>query len=350
MNGFSPSEAREWAAPATDRSRRRSTAGIVSAKGRNIDILRQNGAVPLAIEDFIQTDAVINRGNSGGPLVNAAGEVIGINTAIASTSGTYQGYGFAVPIELAREVLDDLIEYGEVRRALIGVGINDVNSADAKFYGLDRVAGAKVGSFSDIDGDGSFDESPAFRAGLAVGDVIVGVEGREIRGVSDLQRRVRAYGPGETVDLEIVRRATRERETTRITLIGADEEPQTRVATRVERPTLVLNEQNPLEIEVGELSGSVRDEYNIPQRIQDGVVVVGGEARGPFGLLFGGIVPRGTVIRDLNGIPVRSVADYERALRVLEAGGAASMIAELDPFRGAGRHQTQIFSLLLPDG
>jgi serine protease Do len=325
------------------------TAGIVSAKGRNIDILRQNGAVPLAIEDFIQTDAVINRGNSGGPLVNAAGEVIGINTAIASTSGTYQGYGFAVPIELAREVLDDLIDYGEVRRALIGVGINDVNSADARFYGLDRVAGAKVGSFSDIDQDGSTDDSPAFQAGLAVGDVIVGVEGRAIRGVSDLQRRIRAFGPGETVDLEIVRRATRERETAQITLIGTGE-PPARVATRAVRPSVEINHENPLEIQVGELSGAVRDEYNIPERIENGVVIVGGEARGPFGLLFGGLVPQGTVIRDLNGIPIRSVDDYERAVRVLEPGGAASVIAELDPFRGAGRHQTQIFSLLLPDG
>ncbi len=290
------------------------TAGIVSAKGRNIQILRQGGQVPLAIEDFIQTDAVINRGNSGGPLVNAAGEVIGINTAIASTSGTYQGYGFAVPIELAREVLDDLIDYGEVRRALIGVGINDVNSADAKFYGLDEVAGAKVGTFSDINGDGEIDDSPAFQAGLLIGDVIIGVEGRPVRGVSDLQRRIRAYGPGETVELDIVRRATREREVARITLIGADE-PETRIATRVARPTEAWNDDNPLEIEVSGISVALRREYMIPDHIGDGVVIVDGEARGPFGKLFSGIVPDGTVITDLNGMQIRAADSQPGAAR-----------------------------------
>lgn len=323
------------------------TAGIVSAKGRNISILNQGGQVPLAIEDFIQTDAVINRGNSGGPLVNAAGEVIGINTAIASTSGTYQGYGFAVPIALAREVLDDLIDYGEVRRALIGVGINDVNSADAKFYGLDQVAGAKVGTFSDINGDGEIDDSPAFLAGLEIGDVIVGVEGRSVRGVSDLQRRIRAYGPGETVDLDIVRRATREREVAAITLVGADE-PEVRVATRATRPTETFNSGNPLEIEVSELSRSMRREYNIPDDIEDGVVVVDGEGRGPFGKLFGGVILDGTVIKDLNGQPVRSIEDYERIAGTLNEGDAVSFILEID-FVQRGAYTSQILSLVLPE-
>jgi serine protease Do len=322
------------------------TAGIVSAKGRNIDILRQNGAVPLAIEDFIQTDAVINRGNSGGPLVNAAGEVIGINTAIASTSGTYQGYGFAVPIELAREVLDDLIDYGEVRRALIGVGINDVNSADAKFYGLDRVAGAKVGTFSDINGDGDIGDSPALLAGLEIGDVIIGVEGRPVRGVSDLQRRIRAFGPGETVGLDIVRRATREREVAQITLVGVDE-PEVRVATRPVRPAEVWNPDNPLEIEVSEISRAMRQEYQIPETIEGGVVIVDGEGRGPFGKLFGGVVPDGTVIRDLNGQSIDTVEDYVRVAETMGAGEAVSFILQID-FTGRGQYTSSILSLVLP--
>ncbi|MDX1395022.1 MAG: trypsin-like peptidase domain-containing protein [Gemmatimonadota bacterium] len=322
------------------------TAGIVSAKGRNIQILNQGGQVPLAIEDFIQTDAVINRGNSGGPLVNAAGEVIGINTAIASTTGVYAGYGFAVPIELAREVLDDLIDYGEVRRALIGVGINDVTSADARFYGLDRVAGAKVGTFSDIDGDGDPGDSPAFLAGLEIGDVIVGVEGRPVSGVSELQRRIRAFGPGETVDLDIVRRSTREREVAAITLIAADR-GETPTVVRIERPAERFNAENPLEIEVTELTGGTRREYMIPDGVANGVVIVGGEARGPFGKLFNGSVPEGTVIKDFNGQAIATVADYERIASGLDPGEAVSFILEID-FTGGGGYSPVIQSLVLP--
>ncbi|MFW6085194.1 MAG: S1C family serine protease, partial [Gemmatimonadota bacterium] len=114
------------------------TAGIVSAKGRNIDILRRqfDGPSP-AVEDFIQTDAAINRGNSGGPLVNARGEVIGVNTAIASSSGSYEGYGFAVPIDLVQEVVRDLVEHGTVRRAVLGVSVREADDADSRWFGLE---------------------------------------------------------------------------------------------------------------------------------------------------------------------------------------------------------------------
>jgi len=324
------------------------TAGIVSAKGRNIRILRQGGAVPLAIEDFIQTDAVINRGNSGGPLVNAAGEVVGINTAIASTSGSYQGYGFAVPIELAREVIDDLVEFGEVRRALIGVGINDVNSADAKFYGLDRVAGAKVGSFSDIDGNGSNDDSPALQAGIEIGDVIVGVAGEPVDGVSDLQRKIRGYEPGDAVGLDIVRRRTREHEVAKVHLAGAGEPAPVLLAAANDEATR-FDASNPLEIEVSDISHSLRSEYRIPRDIE-GVVVVDGEARGPVGLLFGGTVPDGTVITDLNGTSVSSLEDYQRALGDLKRGEAASMIIQfdVDPRESVSSYTLQIVSVILP--
>ncbi len=310
------------------------TAGIVSQKGRNIRILSARNS--LAIEDFIQTDAVINRGNSGGPLVNAAGEVIGINTAIASTTGVYQGYGFAVPIELAREVIDDLIEYGEVRRALIGVGITDVRSADARFYGLDEVHGAVVGSFS-------FDDSPARLAGIEIGDVIVGVEGHPVQGVSDLQRRIRAFEPGETVELDIVRRMTRQPDVARVRLIAA-ETTGTETARRV-RPEPPAAEQfdDPLGIEVGEIDRETRREYGIPSDVE-GVVITEVADRGPIWRSVPGD-PHGAVIVDLNGQRIHAVEDYQRVISGLKPGDATSLIVQRNTSAG---WTNQVISLVLP--
>jgi len=312
------------------------TAGIVSQKGRNIQILRSRNN--LAIEDFIQTDAVINRGNSGGPLVNAAGEVIGINTAIASTNGLYQGYGFAVPIELAREVIDDLVEYGEIRRALIGVGITDVRSADARFYGLDEVYGAVVGSFS-------FDESPARLAGIEIGDVIVGVEGQTVSGVSELQRRIRAFEPGETVELDIVRRATRERDVARVRLIAA-ETTDTDVARRPGSPTPPVVEEfdDPLGIEVAEVDRGTRREFSIPNEIE-GVVITAVADRGPLWRIVGERA-EGAVIVDLNGTPIRTLADYDRVRSALAPGDVASLILQTEA--NGGGWTNQVFSLVIP--
>lgn len=311
------------------------TAGIVSQKGRNIQILRSRNN--LAIEDFIQTDAVINRGNSGGPLVNAAGEVIGINTAIASTTGVYQGYGFAVPIELAREVIDDLVEYGEVRRALIGVGITDVRSADARFYELDQVHGAVVGSFS-------FDESPARLAGIEIGDVIVGVEGQSVSGVSDLQRRIRAFEPGETVELDIVRRTTRERDVARVRLIAA-ETTGTEVSRRRDVPASPPVEafDDPLGIEVAGLDRGTRREYSIPEEIE-GVVITDVQDRGPIWRTVPGD-PRGAVIVDMNGTAIRTREDYDRVISGLAPGDVASLILQRD---ANGAWTNQVLSLVIP--
>src|SRR5437764_912529 len=171
------------------------TAGIVSAKGRLLPGLQQTR---YAIQDFIQTDAAINPGNSGGPLVNIRGEVIGINSAIASQTGYYAGYGFAIPISLAKEVMDDIIKYGTVKRAIVGVSIEDVSPSDAKAAGLQDIRGAKVGGFSD-------DNSPAKKAGIEVGDIILSVNGQQVDRRNGLQRLVRAYHPGDVVHVEIAR-------------------------------------------------------------------------------------------------------------------------------------------------
>ncbi|AFC24370.1 protease Do [Saprospira grandis str. Lewin] len=170
------------------------TAGIVSAKGRNINILGNRKA---SIESFIQTDAAVNPGNSGGALVNAEGKLVGINTAIATPTGTYAGYSFAVPINLVKKVVGDLMEYGEVHRAYLGVMIMDVDSDFAKQEGLFVSQGVFVSEL--IDGGAAKD------AGIKKGDVIVGIDGQNVRSVNELQEKVGSRDPGDTVRVKVKR-------------------------------------------------------------------------------------------------------------------------------------------------
>ena len=173
------------------------TAGIVSAKGRLLSGLTQDR---YAIQDFIQTDAAINPGNSGGPLVNVRGEVIGINSAIASETGMFAGYGFAIPINLARTVMTQLISTGHVERAVMGVSIRPITPEDAEDAKLPDIHGVVVNDFTPQD------DSPAKRAGIQEGDVIVGVDGTPIESVAQLQQRVGFKKPGETVQVTVVRK------------------------------------------------------------------------------------------------------------------------------------------------
>ncbi|HEY2850776.1 MAG TPA: Do family serine endopeptidase [Gemmatimonadaceae bacterium] len=174
------------------------TAGIVSAKGRSNE-LRDLNSDKYAIQDFIQTDAAINPGNSGGPLVNTSGQVIGINSAIASPTGSYAGYGFAIPITLAKTVMDDLIAHGHVRRAILGAYISDITQDDASAAKLDHIAGVKVDDFNPPD------NSPAKNAGMQPGDIIVAADGRPIDRVSTLQRIIRTHQPGDEMTFDDVR-------------------------------------------------------------------------------------------------------------------------------------------------
>jgi serine protease Do len=179
------------------------TSGIISAKGRPLNIIAQGfpeellDATRYAIEDFIQTDAVINPGNSGGPLVNLKGAVIGVNTAIASSTGYNQGYGFAIPANLAQRVARDLIAWGHVRRAVIGVQIVEVSPEDAEVYGLATIRGVVVEDFAE--------DSPARQAGLQRHDVIVAVDGVPVERVGHLQQLVAQRDPGDRIELEVVR-------------------------------------------------------------------------------------------------------------------------------------------------
>jgi serine protease Do len=176
------------------------TAGIVSAKGRNqSSLLNPDGRNSYAITDYIQTDAAINPGNSGGPLLNIRGEVIGINSAIASGTGYYAGYGFAIPITLAKQVMDDLIQFGKIRRAVVGVALNEVTAADARAAGLAQIGGAKVSGFNPVQG------SPAEKAGIEIGDIITAAGGHPIDQVTSLQRIIRGFKPGDVVDVDVMR-------------------------------------------------------------------------------------------------------------------------------------------------
>ncbi len=169
------------------------TAGIVSAKGRNINILQEE----FAVESFIQTDAAVNPGNSGGALVNTRGELIGINTAIASKTGSYSGYSFAVPVNIARKVVQDILDFGEVQRAFIGVSIRNIDQTIMEKESLTTTEGAFVMGLSEGGAAGE--------AGIKQGDVIISVEGKEVRNVPELQEKVSSYRPGDVIDVAVLR-------------------------------------------------------------------------------------------------------------------------------------------------
>jgi serine protease Do len=176
------------------------TAGIISAKGRSLPgLLARRGDNNYSISDLIQTDAAINPGNSGGPLVNQRGEVIGITSAIASPTGVNAGYGFAIPITLAKKVMDDIIKHGRVRVGVLGIQIREVTPEDAAVAGMKDIRGAKVDGFNPATGSG------AERAGMQAGDIIIAADGQQVDRVSTLQRIVRNHQPGEKVQLDVMR-------------------------------------------------------------------------------------------------------------------------------------------------
>lgn len=171
------------------------TAGIVSAKGRSMGFSR--GENRLSIESFIQTDAAVNKGNSGGALVNMEGELVGINAAIASPTGAYTGYAFAIPSSIAKKVVEDIIKYGEVKRAVLGVQIREVTGELADKENLKTNKGAYIVGLTK---DGAAD-----KAGIKPGDVIIEVDDEEIKSISDLQQVINSYRPGDKVEVIVKR-------------------------------------------------------------------------------------------------------------------------------------------------
>ena len=168
------------------------TAGIISAKARNINILGAN----TAIESFLQTDAVVNPGNSGGALVNTNGELVGINAAIASRTGSYIGYSFAIPVSIVKKVVKDLKEYGTIQRAYLGITIDDINSEKAKELGLDSIRGVLAETV--------LEDGAASKAGIKDKAVILSVDGIAVNSPSELLEKIGLHRPGDKVKLEVI--------------------------------------------------------------------------------------------------------------------------------------------------
>jgi serine protease Do len=307
------------------------TAGIVSAKGRGVELAGLNRD-SLAITDFIQTDAAINPGNSGGPLMNTRGEVIGINSAIASQTGFYSGYGFAIPITLAKTVMDDIVAHGRVRRAILGITINDVNAEDAAVAGLKQIAGAKVGGFSG-------DDSPARKAGLEPGDIIVRVEGKDVDRVSTLQRLVRMHQPGETIDIDVVRYG--ERKSFKIRLQEAPAEAA-QVASAEERPAEGESATNArLGVSLEAITAEVAKANSIDEQYR-GLRVVSVDAAGPAADKLGrnDIIVR--VIRPEPATAIRSMADLQKVLARVKDGEYISLLVYAQTQTGPGTRVVNI--------
>ncbi len=273
------------------------TAGIVSALSRDINIIRDREG--YSIENFIQTDAAINPGNSGGALVNSKGEVIGVNTAIASSTGSYIGYGFAVPINLSKKVVDDFMNYGEIRRGYIGVGIKEMTPTTAKGVGLDKPEGVLVERI--ING------KAADKAGIKSGDVILEVEGTKVNRPNQLQAKVGSYNPGDEITLLIWRYGKKLK--IDVVLEGRESEE-----TSEERPVAAKTDNvNSLGIRIKDLSDQQLERLDL-----DYGVLVQNIERGSNAFKEG--LRPNDVIYEVDDKPVKSVDELKDYLANLDAG------------------------------
>jgi Do/DeqQ family serine protease len=265
------------------------TAGIISAKARTLGVIGSR----MSIEAFLQTDAAVNPGNSGGALVNSRGQLVGINTAIESRTGSYSGYSFAIPVNIVKKVVTDLKQYGEVQRAFLGVSINTVDAYLAEKVGLDKIEGVYI---ADVNEGGAAD-----RAGIRSGDVILKMNGKHVNSSSQLQEQVSMYKPGDKVDV-LIKRDNKKKQielvlrnklgdtgvirTKGINILGADFVPITReekYKLQISRGMKVKNLR----------SGKLRSEG----------------------------VKEGFIIFKINNTPIRNVEDITTALQENQNGG-----------------------------
>ena len=304
------------------------TAGIISALGRQVNIIEDD----FRIEDFIQTDAAINPGNSGGALVDLKGNLIGINTAIATESGSYEGYGFAVPVNLMERVVTDLIAFGTVERGFLGVSIQEVDARVADRIGLARIGGVYV---NEVRRDGA-----AHMAGVRDGDVVLSVGGRAVNAPNELQSAVARFRPGENVHMEIWRAGS---------LLSMDVQLLGRDAPAYERWFAELNRDNSapvmpdLQFDFPGSETVTLEEYGFGIRslterdhqafeVASGVYIAYVQNGTPADA---GGLPRDAVIVDIDGEQVYSTEDV---LRLLELASEAQEPALINVKRRSGLH------------
>ena len=261
------------------------TQGIISAKGRQIGVTGRNG-----YENFIQTDASINPGNSGGPLIDVQGRLVGVNSAILSGTGGSIGLGFAIPSNIAVNVMKSLVEHGEVKRGFLGVSISDLTPEMAKAFGVDSANGAVVNNVEK--------GLPADKAGIKRGDLIVAVEGKPVNNANDLRLHISQQRPGSTVEITL----TRDGDTVQVEAKLADIEEQGRDS---------IGDIKLLEgVSLVPVDEKQRKEYDIPERF-DGMLVEEVKADSPYSR----ILREGMVMIEVNDKPVRSADDLRNALR-----------------------------------
>ncbi|MFB2120522.1 Do family serine endopeptidase [Parapedobacter sp. 2B3] len=309
------------------------TAGIVSATGRSTGIIarelqqreyQQRGGYPqtddqpmlnTAVESFIQTDAVINKGNSGGPLVNSAGELIGINSNIMTPTGTYAGYGFAVPVNLVKKISDDFIQFGRVKRGLIGIAFRELSPALAKELGISEVNGLHV---SDVVAKGAAEE-----AGIKAGDIITKLDGRAITSSSDLQERIYRLRPGDKVKLTY-KRDGKERDVT-VTL----KEDTSSTEREAESESAAKRSATEIYNQLGAGFVPTPDAKKKELGVSSGVTVTQVHPGGWFDYQN---IRRGQVVTHVNDVAVNSPDDVESALGKTQRGMIKVTIV---PQRGA---------------
>ena len=298
------------------------TAGIISAKGRSLPgLLSRRGDNNYSISDLIQTDAAINPGNSGGPLVNSRGEVIAITSAIASPNGVNAGYGFAIPITLAKKVMDDIIAHGRVRVGVLGILIREVTPEDAAVAGMKDIRGVKVDGFNPGSG--------AERAGMQAGDIIITADGNRVERVSTLQRIVRNHQPGENVDLEVMRYGQKKNVSVKLTELADAARVTPASSNRVAGAPIAGLASTELGVSLQSVPADLANRASLPEN-RKGVLVTDVVPLGPsYGKLGDGkTAPQDVIFEVLYPAPrrqIRSAADLQSVLGKLKTGDYISL-------------------------